>query len=196
MPLKVLMVNATGFNEYTKEWHSLSLCWTNQAVDANKQPWNTPYVHGKQVEVDGCKQSKYMLHAGFKCMVYRSNGTRYYISEHCVVKQFDGTYMCLFNDVANSEHNLVLTFTDHFKPLYAMTFRKAPGMTINRPYIIYEYSRMQHDMLHAAVTRTSKTDYASFCDINSLKLCVVYIYRSSYNGQSYNGSTTEDKRRT
>ena len=37
-----------------------------------------------------------------------------------------------------------------------MTAHKAQGMTINKPYAIYEYNRMKHDMLHVALTRTSK----------------------------------------
>ena len=29
-------------------------------------------------------------------------------------------------------------------------------MTINKPYPIYEYDKMKHDMLYVALTRTSK----------------------------------------
>ena len=70
--------------------------------------------------------------------------------------------MCLFNDFANSEINIELKFTNHFKQMYAMTGHKAQGMTINRPYDIYECNRMQHDMLYVALTRTSITEYVNF----------------------------------
>ena len=46
-----------------------------------------------------------------------------------------------------------------------MTVHKTQGMTINKPYAIYEYDRMKHDMLYVALTRTSKEEYVNFCDI-------------------------------
>ena len=45
--------------------------------------------------------------------------------------------------------------TNHFKPLYAITIHKAQGMTIDKPYAIYEYDKMKHDMLYVALTKTS-----------------------------------------
>ena len=77
--------------------------------------------------------------------------------------------MCLLNDFDNSEINVELKFTNHFKPMYAMTVHKAQGMTINRPYSIYEYNRMQHDMLYVALTRTSKKEYVNLCGIDLFK---------------------------
>ena len=87
--------------------------------------------------------------------------------------------MRLLNDFDNSEINVELKFTNPFKPMYAMTVHKAQGMTINRPYSIYEYNRMQHDMLYVALTRTSKKYYVTFCGIDLLKPNVGYIYRYS-----------------
>ena len=154
------------FNDYTNEEHDLALCWTNQAVDAINQKWNKHYANGKQLEVNGFKQSKYVLHVGLKLMAYKSNGKKYYNSEDFTVKSFDDEYMCLLNDFDNSEINVELKFTNHFKPMYAMAVHKAQGMTINRPYSIYEYNRMQHDMLYVALTRTSKNEYVNFCGID------------------------------
>ena len=75
-----------------------------------------------------------------------------------------------------------------------MTVHKAQGMTINRHYSIYEYNRMQHDMLYVALTRTSKNEYVNFCKINLLKPYVGYIYRYSLNGKSHIASTVDIKR--
>ena len=61
-----------------------------------------------------------------------------------------------FNGFDNSEINNELKFTNHFKPMYAMPVHKAQGMAINWPYSIYEYNRMQHDMLYVALAKTSK----------------------------------------
>ena len=53
------------FNDYTNEEHDLCLCWTNHAVDAINKEWEKHYSNGKQVEVNGLKQLKYILHVGF-----------------------------------------------------------------------------------------------------------------------------------
>ena len=142
------------FDDYTKEEHDLSLCWTNQAVDAINNKWNKHYANGQGVEVNGFKQSKFILHNGLKIMAYKSNGKRYYNSEEFTVKSFNETHMRLTND--DIDISIELKFTNHFKPVYAMTVHKAQGATINRPYSIYEYKRMRHDMLYVALTRTSK----------------------------------------
>ena len=127
-------------------------------------------------------------------MAYKSNGKKYYNSEDITVKSFDDKYMCLLNDFYNSEIDVELKFTNHFKPMYAMTVHKAQGMTINRPYSIYEYNRMQHDMLYVALTRTSKKEHVNFCGIDLLKPYTGYVYRYSINGKSYIGSTVNVKK--
>ena len=73
--------DAIDFNDYGNEEHDLALCWTNQAVDAVNKKWNKHYANGKQVEVNGFKQSKFILHKGLKLMAYKSNGKKYYNSE-------------------------------------------------------------------------------------------------------------------
>jgi len=181
------------FDDYTKEEHDLSLCWTNQAVDAINKKWNKHYAHGQGIEVNGFKQSKYILHNGLKIMAYKSNGKRYYNSEEFTVKSFNETHMRLTND--DIDISIELKFTNHFKPVYAMTVHKAQGATINIPYSIYEYKRMRHDMLYVALTRTSKQEFVNFCDIALLKPYVGYIYKFAYNGKSYIGSTIDIKKR-
>ena len=134
----------------------MALCWTNQAVDAINDKWNKHYANGKQVEVIGFKQSKFILHNGLKIMAYKSNGKRFYNSEDFTVKSFDDKFICLTNDFDDTEIKIELKLTNYFKPMYAMTVHKAQGMTINKPYSIYEYKKMKHDMLYVALTRTSK----------------------------------------
>jgi hypothetical protein len=56
--------------------------------------WNKHYANGKQVEVNGFKQSTYILHVGFKLMSYKSNGKKYYNREDFTVKSFDDKCMC------------------------------------------------------------------------------------------------------
>ena len=143
--------------------------------------------------LNGFKQSRHILHVGLRLMAYKSNGKKCYNSEDSIETSFDDKHMCVLNDLDGSEVNIELKFTNHFKPMYAITVHKAQGITINRPHSIYEYSRMQHDMLYVALTRTSETVYVNFCEINLLKPDVGYIYRYSLNGKSHIGSTVNIK---
>ena len=76
-----------------------------------------------------------------------------------------------------------------------MTVHKAQGVTINNADAMFEYDRMKHDMLYVALTRTSKEEYANFCDIkiNRPRAGNIYIY--SYNNISYIGCTTNIEKR-
>ena len=103
--------------------------------------------------------------------------------------------MILLNDINNTEISVDIKLTNHFKPMYAMTVHKAQGMTINKPYSIYEYDRMKHDMLYVSLTRTKQKEFVNFCDIKCYKPYVGYIYRYSYLGKAYIGSTTDIKKR-
>ena len=181
------------FNNYSKEEHDLSLCWTNQAVDAINKKWNI--TKDKQIEVCGYNQSKFILHNGLKLMSYKSYGKLFYNSEDFIVKSFDDKTMTLLNEIDNIEIKVELKLTNHFKPLYAITIHKAQGMTINRPYSIYEYKRMKHNMLYVSLTRTSKKEFVNFCEFDGITPYTAYIYRYSYNNISYIGSTTNIKKR-
>ena len=183
------------FSNYSKEEHDLCLCWTNQAVNAINKKWNALNAKGKQIEVSGFKQSKYILHNGLKLMAYKSHGKQFYNSEDFVVKSFDNKTMTLLNEMDDSEIKVELKFTNCFKPMYAITVHKAQGMTINRPYSIYEYKRMKHNMLYVSLTRTSKQEFVNFCDFECVKPYIGYVYRYSYNNISYIGSTTNIKER-
>ena len=74
-----------GFDNYTKEEHELCSSWTNQAVDALNNKFNVRYAKGKQIEVAGAKQSKFLLHNRLKVMAYKSNKL-VHNSEHVVIK--------------------------------------------------------------------------------------------------------------
>ena len=89
-------------------------------------------------------------------MAYTSSlNKKYYNSEDFIVVDFDDDYFYLKTPKKDTI-KIDIKFTNHFKPLYAMTVHKAQGMTINKSYAIYEYDRMKHDMLYVALTRTSK----------------------------------------
>ena len=64
--------------------------------------------------------------------------------------------MTIINGTDNTEIIVDLKLTNCFKPMYAITVHKAQGMTINKPYSIYEYKIMKHDMLYVCLTRTSE----------------------------------------
>ena len=128
-------------------------------------------------------------------MAYTSSlDKKYYNSEDFIVVDFDDEYFYLKTPKKDTI-KIDIKFTNHFKPLYAMTVHKAQGMTINKPYSIYEYDRMKHDMLYVALTRTSKEEYVNFCNIKINRQRTGYIYRYSYNNKSYIGCTTDIEKR-
>ena len=88
---------------------------------------------GKQIEVTGARQSKFILHNRLKIMAYRSNKL-FHNSEDHIVKPFNETTMTLINGTDNSEIVVDLKFTNCSKPVYAITCHKAQGMT-NKPTI-------------------------------------------------------------
>ena len=186
---------AIDFNKYGHTEHDLALCWTNQAVDAINKKWNDYYAPSEHAVVKGAKQSTFKLHNGLRIMAYKSNGKRFHNSDDYIVKYFDDEKMILLNDINNIEISVDIKLTNHFKPMYAMTVHKAQGMTINKPYSIYEYDRMKHDMLYVSLTRTKQKTIVNFCNIKCYKPYLGYIYRYSYLGKSYIGSTTDIKKR-
>ena len=54
---------------------------------------------------------------------------------------------------------------------------------------------MKHGMLYVALTRTSKEEYVNFCDIKINRPRTGYIYRYSYNKNSYISCTTNIEKR-
>ena len=49
-------------------------------------------------------------------------------------------------------------------------------------------------MLYVSLTRTKQKEFANFCDISLYKPYVGYIYRYSFTGKSYIGSTDDIKK--
>ena len=99
--------------------------------------------------------------------------------------------MTLIDDTDSSKVIVDLTLTKWFKPMYAITCHKAQGATFNKPYIIYEYNRMTHDMLYVCLTRTSRHEYVNLCDIKCLKPYTGYSYKYYHNKVPYIGCTID-----
>ena len=182
------------FDDYGHDEHDLALCYTNAAVDAVNEKWNTRYssLSEHTVTVVGFKQSKYVLHEGLPLMAYKTAGSgvnRVFNSEEFIVKSFNDKHMILTKTDDDTDVKLEIKNTNIFKPIYGITVHKAQGMTITRPYSIYEYEKMRHDMLYVSLTRTSAKEHVNFCKVTVLKPYTGYIYRYSFNGKSYIGST-------
>ena len=186
------------FERYGNTECDLALCWTNLCVDTLNTKYNEKYAkkYNKVKEVKGYDNTKYILHKDLQLMAYRTSlNKKYYNSEDLTVVDFDDEYLYLNSTQGNETIKVDIKFTNHFKPLYAMTVYKAQGMTIDKPYSIYEYKKMKHDMLYVALTRTTKEEYVNFCNIEINRPRTGYIYRYSYNNKSYIGCTTNIERR-
>ena len=186
-----------NFKRYGNKECDLSLGWTNACVDTLNSKYNEKYAksYDNVKEVKGHGNTKFLLHKNLQLMAYTSSlNKKCYNSEDFAAVDFDDDYFYL-KTTKKDTIKIYIKFTNHFKPLYAMTVHKAQGMTTNKPYAIYEYGRMKHDMLYVALTRTSKEEYVNFCDININRPRTGYIYRYSYNNKSYTGCTTDIEKR-
>ena len=143
----------------------------------------------------GHGNTKFILHKKLHVMAYRTSlNKKYYNSEDFIVVDFDDEYFSL-KTPSGDTIRIDIKFINHFKPFYGITVHKAQGMTIDKPYSIYEYDKMKHDMYYVALTRTSKEEYVNFCDIRINRPRTGYIYRYSYNNNSYIGCTTNIEKR-
>ena len=186
-----------GFERYGNKECNVSLCWTNLCVDTLNSKYNEKYAkaHNNAKEVKGHGNTKFTLHKELHLMAYiTSLNKKYHNSEDFIVVDFDDehVYLKTADDVTIK---IDIAFTTHFKPLCGITVHKAQGMTIDKPYSIYEYDKMKHDMLYVALTRTSKEEHVNFCDIKINRPRTGYIYRCSYNNKSNIGCTTNIEKR-
>jgi ATP-dependent exoDNAse (exonuclease V) alpha subunit len=60
------------------------------------------------------------------------------------------------NNTINIEFN---NFQKFFLPSYACTTHSAQGLTINGPYTIHEFQRMDQKLRYVALSRSKKYDY-------------------------------------
>jgi len=185
---------AIDIDKYGKTEHDLSLCWTNRAVDVINEKWNDYYLPNDYIIVNGAKNSKFKLHKGLTIIAYRTHGKKFYNSDEYTVKSYDDKNLILV-DENNEELIIDIKLTNHFKPAFALTVHKAQGATINKPYSIYEHKRMRSDMLYVSLTRTKQKEFVNFCDISLYKPYIGYIYKYSFMGKSYIGSTNDIKKR-
>ena len=185
---------AIDTDKYNKTEHDLSLCWTNRAVDVINEKWNNHYLPDDYVIVNGAKNSKFKLHKGLAIVAYRTHGRKFYNGDDYTVKSYNEENLVLTDD-GNNELIIDIKLTNHFKPAFALTVHKAQGMTINRPYSIYEHKRMRPDMLYVCLTRTKQKEFVNFCEMSLYKPYIGYIYRYSFMGKSYIGSTNDIKKR-
>ena len=185
---------AIDTDKYNKTEHDLSLCWTNRAVDVINEKWNNHYLPDDYVIVNGAKNSKFKLHKGLAIVAYRTHGRKFYNGDDYTVKSYNEENLVLTDD-GNNELIIDIKLTNHFKPAFALTVHKAQGMTINRPYSIYEHKRMRPDMLYVCLTRTKQKEFVNFCEMSLYRPYIGYIYRYSFMGKSYIGSTNDIKKR-
>ena len=185
---------AFDIDKYGKTEHDLSLCWTNRAVDVINEKWNNYYLPNDYITVNGAKNSKFKLHKGLAIVAYRTHGKKFYNGDDYIVKSYDEKNLVLV-DSNNNELIIDIKLTNHFKPAFALTVHKAQGMTINKPYSIYEHRKMRSDMLYVCLTRTKQKEFVNFCEISLYKPYIGYIYKYSFMGKSYIGSTNDIKKR-
>ena len=205
-------------SKYGKQEHDLNLAWTNECVNALNKYWNEHYAANYQdtITVNGNDKTTIILHHDLELIAYKTPaGCLYSNAESLKVVKWKTIHVKDTTDDGLSinkkltvidlmnEDGLIMSLhsgkmTD-FRPAYALTVHKAQGMSIDRPYTIYEHEKMiekgYHDMLYVCLTRTRKQEYVNFGDISILKPYQGSIYRVSLNDKSYIGSAKDVKAR-
>eukprot|EP00971_Amphidinium_carterae_P118671 2351154-Amphidinium_carterae.1 len=88
-------------------------------------------------------------------MAYKTFRKLHYNSEEFEVADFDEKQIELLYEDGEETHTIKIdrNATIDCKPIYAITVHKTQGMTIYKPYSIYEYNMMKSNMLYVALTR-------------------------------------------
>ena len=185
------------YTTYTSTECDLSLCHTNDAVNALNKRWNEHYGkgHTRKITVPGYDNTKFILHDGLKLMAYKTHLTHKFTNsqEFVVLSWTDNTI--ILKNTKGQTVEIEMKYTTSFKPRFAMTIHKCQGSTFTQNYSIYEYEDMKHDMLYVALTRTMNKSQVNFCNINNYRHHTGYIYSYEFKGLFYIGSTKDLKKR-
>lgn len=91
----------------------------------------------------GHGNTKFILHKQLQLMAYRTSlNKKYYNSGYLIVVDSDDEYFYLKTQSGDTI-KIYIKFTNHFKPLYGIAVHKTQGMTIDKPYSIYEYDKKE-----------------------------------------------------
>jgi hypothetical protein len=188
-------------SKYGTEEHDLSIASSNESVNHLNKKWNLHYAEGKDyIIVNGNDKTTIYLYKGLELMAYKTpRNLAYSNAETLIVNgwktgtiNINGHDKQIINiELKNDDGEIINVTSDKmvdFRPSFCLTVHKAQGMSIDRPYTIYEHEKMAHDMLYVALTRTRKLEYINFGNINLLKPYAGSIYRISIYDKSYIGS--------
>jgi len=181
--------------------HDLSIAWSNECVNYLNKKWNEHYARGKDyITVNGNDKTTILLHKGLELVAYKTPRSLIYSNAETLtvegwkkkkinINEHDKDIIEI--ELKNDDGDIIKITSDKmvdFRPAYSLTVHKAQGMSIDRPYTIYEHEKMEHAMLYVALTRTRKMECVNFGDINILKPYTGSIYRVSIFNKSYIGS--------
>ena len=162
-------------SKYGSDEHDLCLAWTNECVNALNKRWNEHYAKNQSqvLTVNGNDKTRIILYRNLEVIAYRT-------PPHCLYTNAESFKVVTWETKqvkVTDEHNKTKTKTitdvhlenddgliikldsskmTDFRPAYALTVHKAQGMSIDRPYTIYEHEKMKHDMMYVSLTRTRK----------------------------------------
>jgi hypothetical protein len=176
---------AVDYTTYGDVENELSLCHTNDAVDAINTLWNQRHAElcDNKKEVIGFDNTKYIIYKGLILMAYKTQmGNIFTNSQELTIHSWSDDKFILLTQ-ANIQIELDIKYTTSFKPRYAMTIPKSQGSTFTVPYSICEYKQMKANMLYVALTRARDKGQINFCDISNHTPYKGYIYSYVYKGK-------------
>ena len=148
-----------------KQEHLTSICFTNAKRIERNRYWMDRQAENcttivKALSWDPNSQDM-KIYKGLP-IIARVNNKSYDIanSEMFTVKEFDNkTNEVHITDEENEKAIPLDQMTRLFYPAYCVTVHKYQGSTIDKPFTIYEWTKMEKKLKYTAVTRSTKFEY-------------------------------------
>jgi ATP-dependent exoDNAse (exonuclease V) alpha subunit len=160
-----LSLKKENYNNIGKEEHQTSICFTNEKRKERNYYWMKTLAPRSAITVKALNwdpNSQDMKVFKGLPIIARVNNKNYDIfnSEMFTVKEYDGKTkeVHIFDD-ENEKVIPLDQMTRLFNPAYCVTTCKMQGSTINKPYTIYEWTKMDKKLKYTAVTRSTSLKY-------------------------------------
>ena len=104
------------FTRYGTQYHELTRCHTNDAVDAINKKWNEHYAkqHTRKKEVCGFGNTKFIIYVGLRIMACKTHGAyKFTNSQELIVKSWTDDTLTLSN-LKNQDIEVEMKYTTSF----------------------------------------------------------------------------------
>ena len=187
----ILEGNEIHDKEFGNKENDLNLCWSNACVDTINERKNNNYAKCyDHIQLKNMKVYQYMP------VIAKTTTKDFCNNENFTVNGYDDDYIYVYNDYRGEINITYKEFETSMKLAYAITVHKSQGMTIDRPYSIWEYEHMRPEMAYVALSRATHSKLINLRKANTILFHgYIYKYTNKRTGKMYIGSTRNYKKR-